>query len=891
MILYSIALGILLGIASIQRAINHDPVMKLLLQNAIEDFFADELQAHFSGTIERINIFFPELMIKEVHVTSKESDDWSWHAGTCMLSFSWLQCFMRGYAAVGVKLEEFSLHSLIRDDNLLIQHHIIAIIEGQTPLPIRFHELFFDAAPCTLHESEKRYCAQGLLSLKVGVCADRYRLKAKISQASLVAYNQLILEEIKIAGCFDSDKELASHEGSVTGSCKALFLPAHEQMCTIAAHLHRDKGQIVMHNRSKSCVITAYDMSLKHKNGRYHIALPAVAFKPYMPFVPSCFEKAALSSSGIFGYDAAQGAQLSAEIAVEVPHDEALFDRLQATIQLAAQEQSVDLSMHKEHATLMSALWRCDKKNKQSTLSCMVHEALEFGAWTCDAGTELRYSATAQEAAGSFACHATTPWFGPLTIAGSLQSADDAMTLAGMVNDHSYAMRATQTTMNVQLVDSKGKALLEGSLHDHTYALTMSIDAVQKLLKSMGVQGIVGHGLVDISGRLEHSIITGYCVLRAGALRLLKMHNLLRTASCTVSLDMQQKKFELHGGKALFDKGMVVVPRAIASLTDEYTLDNIHVPILLHALFVNYGKELSALVSGGLVFSVGANQRMALQGSAMLERARCNTAALVDLQQGGRSFSLPGVLHEPVSCEIILETKHDLHLNMPFMQTITQGQWVVRGTILHPDVVGTLHIREGKFLFPYHPLQITRGVMHFMPGNPHDPLIDFTARGKIRNYYIRMHCTGAAQDPHITFESSPPLTEEQIITLLFAGSEAGSLGMIMPAMVMQRLKSIVLDDKGNTQSSRGHYLKKLLSPLRFIRFIPHFNDQTARGGLRGAIEVDVTDHMRAIIQKNFSISEDSKIEVEYYLSDEVTLRAVKDERSDIGAEIEVRWKL
>ena len=63
-----------------------------------------------------------------------------------------------------------------------------------------------------------------------------------------------------------------------------------------------------------------------------------------------------------------------------------------------------------------------------------------------------------------------------------------------------------------------------------------------------------------------------------------------------------------------------------------------------------------------------------------------------------------------------------------------------------------------------------------------------------------------------------------------------------------------------------------------------------RGGLRGAIEIDVNDQLHGLIQKNFSQPEDTKFELEYLFSDDITLRGIKDEHGDLGGEVEVRWK-
>ena len=60
--------------------------------------------------------------------------------------------------------------------------------------------------------------------------------------------------------------------------------------------------------------------------------------------------------------------------------------------------------------------------------------------------------------------------------------------------------------------------------------------------------------------------------------------------------------------------------------------------------------------------------------------------------------------------------------------------------------------------------------------------------------------------------------------------------------------------------------------------------------MRGAIEIDINDQLHGLIQKNFSQPEDMLFEVEYILSDDMTLRGIRDEHGDLGGEVEMRWK-
>jgi len=42
-------------------------------------------------------------------------------------------------------------------------------------------------------------------------------------------------------------------------------------------------------------------------------------------------------------------------------------------------------------------------------------------------------------------------------------------------------------------------------------------------------------------------------------------------------------------------------------------------------------------------------------------------------------------------------------------------------------------------------------------------------------------------------------------------------------------------------------------------------------------------------KKNFSLQEDVLLELDYLLSDDVSVRGMRNERGDLGGEVEIRW--
>ena len=241
----------------------------------------------------------------------------------------------------------------------------------------------------------------------------------------------------------------------------------------------------------------------------------------------------------------------------------------------------------------------------------------------------------------------------------------------------------------------------------------------------------------------------------------------------------------------------------------------------------------------------------------------------------------------PLGCDLVIETKSPIVVDTGFLQTNAHVNVRVQKGVHEPTVTGAVVLHSGTLNFPYKPLYISKGVINFSPEQLFDPTIELVARNKIKKYDVSLQVEGSLLHHHIVLDSTPPLSEEQIVGLLLVGAEEHSLNSMMPALIVQNLKNLIFSN--NQSSFFDKYFKPLLGSFN-INLVPSFTDQTGRGGLRGALEITIDDRWRAVIQKNFSLTEDTKFELEFLLSDDITLRSYRDERRDLGGEVEMRWK-
>jgi translocation and assembly module TamB len=90
--------------------------------------------------------------------------------------------------------------------------------------------------------------------------------------------------------------------------------------------------------------------------------------------------------------------------------------------------------------------------------------------------------------------------------------------------------------------------------------------------------------------------------------------------------------------------------------------------------------------------------------------------------------------------------------------------------------IGEITIEEGKYVAYTRELEIDRGRLVFSGGPISDPGIDIRAIKKLPDNVIAgVNVRGTLHSPRITFFSDPPLTQNQIASLLITGRTLDSL--------------------------------------------------------------------------------------------------------------------
>jgi translocation and assembly module TamB len=223
------------------------------------------------------------------------------------------------------------------------------------------------------------------------------------------------------------------------------------------------------------------------------------------------------------------------------------------------------------------------------------------------------------------------------------------------------------------------------------------------------------------------------------------------------------------------------------------------------------------------------------------------------------------------------------------------GSLRVRGTNLHPGLVGTLEAGAGGLAyFRGNRFDVTQGLMEFRDRSGIDAVFDLHAQSQVREYLVRLHAFGRTSDPKLLLTAEPPLAEADILSLLTLG--------------------ITSRDKTSTAgTSAGLAAEAFLSATgldrQLDRFLPKnavFRDLSLRvstlyNGATGLVEPTpqlesklLTEQLKIRVAQPVS-GRGTRAQAEYNFTDRVSAQAQWDNENvdysfgNLGLDLKLRW--
>lgn len=142
------------------------------------------------------------------------------------------------------------------------------------------------------------------------------------------------------------------------------------------------------------------------------------------------------------------------------------------------------------------------------------------------------------------------------------------------------------------------------------------------------------------------------------------------------------------------------------------------------------------------------------------------------LASSSGGVSLPPNPNSPanrVRLDVRITSAPSLDFQNSFARLAGNVELVVRGTLEQPTVLGRVTITEGSATFNGEKFQLQHGEIYFSNPVRIQPVLDITATTTVEDYNITIGLQGTTNKLNPTFRSEPPLSEQDIFSLLAMG--------------------------------------------------------------------------------------------------------------------------
>jgi translocation and assembly module TamB len=130
---------------------------------------------------------------------------------------------------------------------------------------------------------------------------------------------------------------------------------------------------------------------------------------------------------------------------------------------------------------------------------------------------------------------------------------------------------------------------------------------------------------------------------------------------------------------------------------------------------------------------------------------------------------------KPIEFELRVILPTQLEVKNSMVRGTVTGELFIRGTPDKPKLAGQITVNPGtRLVFSDRELEVSTGRLIFTNPNEIDPELYLIAKGRIESYEVDLLVQGTASNPLIQAQSSPPLSQREVVSLIALGIVPGS---------------------------------------------------------------------------------------------------------------------
>jgi translocation and assembly module TamB len=510
-----------------------------------------------------------------------------------------------------------------------------------------------------------------------------------------------------------------------------------------------------------------------------------------------------------------------------------------------------------------------------------------------------------------FAGHGTAD--GDITVKGELQHPENivvdgnftrlVLTYENVQLENSGPIHLTSTRDSLKILSATLKGAntnldLSGSVQftgRRTLAMKLN-GSVDLRLFSAYIPGVDVSGHVEmnasVDGPLDRPRIIGQMKLENASLRSSDFPTGLSNVQGNLVFDANRLFFENVTGEA--GGGTLTLGGSVNYSERPLRYD---ISARTDRLRIRYPEGLSWLMGGQLRLS-GTMDGGLLSGKVVVQRVTLNgglESAGSLVSSGDSSTSSGSSFLRNLQFDVEAGSTPDARMEWPGAMLEAEAKLRVRGTAEHPIMLGHIHVLSGDLYFRDNHYHVTRGDLNFANPFRLDPTINVEATTNIQQYEITLNFTGQSSKLSLSYRSDPPLPASDIVTLLAVG-QTGSESTLRTGSGTQTGASGASALLSEAISSQlGGRVERLFGITRF-RVDPGLagigtTSSNQNAGARITVEQQVTPNLSIMYVSNVSSTQEQVIQVEYNVTRNISVVALRDQNGTFGVDIKFKKRL
>lgn len=211
----------------------------------------------------------------------------------------------------------------------------------------------------------------------------------------------------------------------------------------------------------------------------------------------------------------------------------------------------------------------------------------------------------------------------------------------------------------------------------------------------------------------------------------------------------------------------------------------------------------------------------------------------------------------------------------------------LRGTAARPVLLGRVNIAEGDIKVGGTKFHLERADISFLNPVVIDPVLDVEATTQVRDYDITIGLHGTMERLNTTYRSDPPLSSDDIISLLAFGSTQTENAMgSAPSSGFAESASGALLSSALNQAVTNRVSR--LFGASSIRINPSFGGPQNDPNARITIEQQVTNNITLTYVTDLARSGQEVIQFEYNINSEYSVQGLRDENGVVSFDLLIR---